>query len=127
MQIKEFCEMTGLGRDTVRFYEKQGLIAPKVRANGYREYGEAEVERVREVQLGQMLGFTLREIRKGMEAWRKGRLDGATKVRLMEVKLGEVSGRIGELKQVEKYLKEKIRWMRAGEKGAGPRWMKRQC
>jgi DNA-binding transcriptional MerR regulator len=125
MQIKEFCERSGLGRDTVRFYERQRLLEPRLRSNGYREYGQADLDRVREIQIGQLLGFTLREIRSGMELWKKGELQPEVKRALIEHKLAELREKLGELRRVEKYLVAKLKWMDGGEKGSGPNWMQR--
>lgn len=122
MRIKEFCEKSGLSRDTVRFYEKRGLLSPRIGENRYREYGAAEMERVAEVELGQMMGFTLREIEMGIRAWKQGELSLKRKMELMEGKLGEVRGRIAQLKTMERYLTRKLAWMQGGEKGKGPAW-----
>lgn len=62
MLIGELMDETGLSRDTLRYYERRGLIAPAYRReNGYREYGEDAVARLRFVRLLQGAGFTLRE------------------------------------------------------------------
>ena len=48
MQIKELSERTGLPDKTIRFYEEVGVLPPPKRLpNGYRAYGDADVERVR--------------------------------------------------------------------------------
>lgn len=54
---------TGVAADTLRWYERQGLLpAPQRRPSGYREYDEAAVRRVRFVRGAKELGFTLEEI-----------------------------------------------------------------
>ena len=54
---------TGVAADTLRWYERQGLLpAPQRRPSGYREYEEAAVRRVRIVRGAMELGFTLEEI-----------------------------------------------------------------
>lgn len=42
MRIREFSELTGIGADTLRYYEKEGLLHPARDANGYRTYGERD-------------------------------------------------------------------------------------
>lgn len=57
-------ERTGVGVETIRFYERRGLIVqpPRPRSGGYRFYDDAIVERVRFIRRAQQLGFSLREI-----------------------------------------------------------------
>jgi DNA-binding transcriptional MerR regulator len=62
MQIGEIAEATGLSRDTLRFYEKRGLLRARRSANGYRDYPAEAVDLLRYIRLAQTLGFTLAEI-----------------------------------------------------------------
>ena len=62
MQIGEIANATGLSRDTLRFYEKRGLLRARRSANGYRDYPPEAVEWLRYLRLAQSLGFTLAEI-----------------------------------------------------------------
>ena len=51
MNIAEVERRTGLTCANIRFYEKEGLVAPARGANGYRDYTEADVETLRKVRL----------------------------------------------------------------------------
>ncbi|MRW87869.1 MerR family transcriptional regulator [Pseudoduganella sp. FT26W] len=62
MQIGEIASATGLSRDTLRFYEKRGLLRARRSANGYRDYPPEAVDWLRYIKLAQTLGFTLAEI-----------------------------------------------------------------
>jgi MerR family copper efflux transcriptional regulator len=63
MRIGELASRAGLNVQTLRFYEREGLLRPPVRtASGYRSYADSDLERVRFIRLCQGLGFTLREI-----------------------------------------------------------------
>ena len=62
MQIGDLAAATGLSRDTLRFYEKRGLLAPRRGGNGYRDYPPEAVQWMRYVRTAQSLGFTLAEI-----------------------------------------------------------------
>jgi len=62
MQIGEMADATGLSRDTLRFYEKRGLLRARRSANGYRDYPPEAVDWLRYIRLAQSLGFTLTEI-----------------------------------------------------------------
>lgn len=62
MQIGEIANATGLSRDTLRFYEKRGLLRARRGANGYRDYPPEAVDWLRYIRLAQTLGFSLAEI-----------------------------------------------------------------
>lgn len=64
MKINEVEAQVGITKKNIRFYEDQGLIAPRRNTqNGYREYGEEDVERLRQIKLMRKLGVPLEEIR----------------------------------------------------------------
>lgn len=61
--IGQVARETGLGVETIRFYERQGLIEkPPRRPSGYRQYGRGDVARLAFIQHAKTLGFSLREI-----------------------------------------------------------------
>lgn len=63
MRIGELAAHTGLSIDTVRFYERSGVLPPPARdASGYRRYGQAEVRMLLTVKWAQDLGFSLADI-----------------------------------------------------------------
>jgi MerR family copper efflux transcriptional regulator len=65
MRIGELAAKAEVNIQTLRFYEREGLLLPPVRAiSGYRSYAERDLERVRFIRLCQGIGFTLREIEK---------------------------------------------------------------
>ena len=55
MTIKEIETLSGLPRANIRYYESEGLIAPKRAENGYREYSQADAEVLLRVKLLQAL------------------------------------------------------------------------
>ena len=63
MNIAEVERRTGLTRANIRFYEKEGLVAPARSANGYRDYTEADVETLRKVRLLRQLRLSVADIR----------------------------------------------------------------
>lgn len=64
MGIGALAEKGGVGIDTVRYYERNGLLTPSGRlASGYRRYGDRELMQLRFIRRAQSLGFTLKEIR----------------------------------------------------------------
>jgi DNA-binding transcriptional MerR regulator len=89
----------GVGIDTVRYYERNGLLAPRTRlASGYRRYGELELARLRFIRRAQGLGFTLKEV-KELLALSAQRDVGRVK-RSAQTKLLDVEARIAALERV---------------------------
>ena len=65
MKINEVEAIVGVTRRNIRFYEKEGLLSPaRNNQNGYREYGDAEVEELERIKLLRKLGVPLDEIRR---------------------------------------------------------------
>ena len=99
MGIGALAKRAGVGIDTVRYYERNGLLAPKTRlASGYRRYSEVEVARLRFIRRAQALGFTLKEVRE-LLALSKSRDIARVKRRAQE-KLADVEQRIAALERV---------------------------
>jgi DNA-binding transcriptional MerR regulator len=97
--IGTLAKHAGVGIDTVRYYERSGLLAPKDRLpSGYRRYGALEVSRLRFIRRAQALGFTLKEIRE-LLALSRGR-DIARVKRKAQQKLGDIEKRIADLERV---------------------------
>jgi len=72
MLIGELSKRTGFSHDTIRFYEKKGLIdinKKERRDNNYKEYPEHVYERLMLIKTVKALGFTLNEIDEFIEAW----------------------------------------------------------
>jgi len=64
MTIGQVAQQAGVGVETVRFYERTGLLsAPPRRASGYRQYTQEAVRRIQFIKRSQELGFALKEIR----------------------------------------------------------------
>jgi MerR family copper efflux transcriptional regulator len=97
--IGQLAKRGGVGIDTVRYYERNGLLAPRDRlTSGYRRYGELEVARLRFIRRAQALGFTLKEI-KDLLALSAQRDVGRVK-RSAQAKLSDVETRIADLVRV---------------------------
>lgn len=64
MKIGELAQRSGLAASAIRFYEASGLLPEAERGpNGYRQYGDAALQRLQMIQLGQRLGFGLDQLR----------------------------------------------------------------
>ena len=65
MRIGELSAAIGVGVDTIRYYEREGLLAPPARqANGYRAYGKSQLERLSFIRHCRALEIPLAEIRR---------------------------------------------------------------
>ncbi|MCI8328662.1 MAG: MerR family transcriptional regulator [Oscillibacter sp.] len=65
MKINEVEALVGITRKNIRFYESEGLLAPRRNSeNGYRDYGDAEVATLLQIKLLRKLGVPLEEIRR---------------------------------------------------------------
>jgi Hg(II)-responsive transcriptional regulator len=63
LSIGQVARRAGVGVETVRFYEREGLLEePPRRASGYRQYSEEVITRLRFIRRAQQLGFSLKEI-----------------------------------------------------------------
>lgn len=97
--IGALAKRAGVGIDTVRYYERTGLLEPSARlASGYRRYSDAEVSRLRFIRKAQTLGFSLKEIR-DLLALSSSR-DVARVKRSAQTKLADVTQRIAELERI---------------------------
>ena len=64
MKINEVEALAGISKKNIRFYEEQGLLSPRRNSeNGYRDYGENEVEVLRRIKVLRKLGVPIEEIR----------------------------------------------------------------
>jgi len=65
VKINEVEALVGITRKNIRFYEGEGLLTPRRNSeNGYRDYGEAEVQTLLQIKLLRKLGVPLEEIRR---------------------------------------------------------------
>ena len=66
LKIGEVAKRSEVGIETIRYYERQGLLAePERRPSGYRQYDESVVSRLQFIRHAKQLGFTLSEIVRG--------------------------------------------------------------
>lgn len=104
--IGQVAKHLGIGIETIRFYEREGLIPePPRRPSGYRQYDESIVGRLQFIRHAKHLGFTLKEIRELLDLRRSD--DGPCDVRGMtRDKLAEIDRRIDELRQMRASLEQ---------------------
>ena len=104
MTISRFARAAGVGVETVRYYQRRGLLpVPKTRGEGYREYDLATVKRLRLIRGLQSAGFSLGEIGELIS------LDRGTKRLAIQAiaarKLEELNEKMREMRKVSSGLK----------------------
>jgi len=105
MRIGEVARRAEVPIDTVRYYEREGLIPPPVRrASGYRDYLEADVDRLRFMRRAKGLGFTLNEIRELLSLTALSSGDMAALNAQTQAKLRDVEDRIQSLTRIRDAL-----------------------
>ncbi len=117
LKTGELAKQAGVNVETLRFYEREGLLAePPRRASGYREYPPDTVQRIRFIQRAKELGFTLREI-KGLLQLRVDPDTTCAEVREQAAeKIADVKQKITDLKRIERALNKLMSTCR----GSGP-------
>jgi DNA-binding transcriptional MerR regulator len=104
MRAGELAAITGVNRETLRYYERRGLLAPPDRSpGGHRLYPAEAVTRLRVVKAAQRLGFTLDEVRELLDAGRAHGRDAGLQVQA-RAKLVEVEARIADLTTIRDNL-----------------------
>jgi len=109
LTIGALARRAGVAIDTVRYYEREGLLPePLRRASGYRSYGEGTVAQLRFIRRAKTLGFTLQEIRE-LLALSVDRRRGVKAVKQRaQRRLADIEARIAELERVRAGLAELI-------------------
>ena len=114
LSIGRLAKLANVSIDTIRFYEKAGLLAPHLRRpSGFREYSELDAKQLRFIRRGRQLGFTLEEIGE-LLALESGR-DSATHV--VQQRLRAIDRTIDELKRWRKGLVEFLEAPVTAERG----------
>ena len=73
MKIQQVEELVGISKKNIRFYEAEGLLSPGRAENGYRAYGQADVERLQRIKLLRKLDVPIEDIgacSRGRGLWR---------------------------------------------------------
>lgn len=107
MRIGHLAGKAGVAVDTVRYYERQGLLPePARRPSGYRDYGDDELQRLRFVRRCKALGFTLEETRELLLLNSDPKADRAEVRALTERRLADVDAKLRELQVLRNSLAE---------------------
>lgn len=101
----EMAQRTGCNLETIRYYEKIGLLPePPRRANGYRAYDHTHTRRLRFILRGRELGFGIEEIRGLLMLVDGGNQTCGEVQQRTELHLADVRGKIADLQRIERVL-----------------------
>lgn len=105
LTIGQLAKRAGVKIETVRYYERRGLIPePPRRESGYRQYSEDAVARIQFIKRAQELGFSLKEILELLSL----RVDGHTTCRDVkqraEAKISDIKVKMADLKRIKQAL-----------------------
>lgn len=112
----------GCNIETVRYYERIGLLPPPPRsAGGHRRYGEDLVKRLAFIRRSRELGFTLGEIRTLLALSAEDGQETCAEVRAVAARhLGEIRMKIADLRAMQQVLAETVARCDAGELSGCP-------
>ena len=106
LTIARAADAAGVGVETIRYYERRGLIRQPKSNGGYRRYGREQIDRIRFVKRAQALGFTLEEIESLLKLQ-----DGTDRRSVRQIatkRLQEINGRLTDLQRLQKALSHLI-------------------
>jgi MerR family transcriptional regulator, mercuric resistance operon regulatory protein len=105
LRIGDVAREAGVNVQTLRYYERRGLVAPAYRHSGQREYDESDIGRVRIIKAAQRLGFTLTEIQELFDLSAHRRATGELQSRAT-AKIAEIDARIARLEAMRANLEK---------------------
>ncbi len=108
MQIGAAARAAGVHVQTLRYYERRGLLPRPRRSRGnYRTYDDAAVRRVRAIKRAQQLGFTLEQVGE-LDRIRSGCSSAGRLESLAKEKLAEIDGKLADLRRMRRKLREVV-------------------
>ncbi|WP_316859972.1 Cu(I)-responsive transcriptional regulator [uncultured Cohaesibacter sp.] len=104
MQIREAAEKIGLPSKTLRYYEDIGLVVPSRKGNGYRDYSDEDVNRLRIIGKARKLGFGIEDCRNLLLLYEDQHRASADVKRIALAHLEEIDQKIAELQMMREDL-----------------------
>ena len=119
MLIGELHQTSGVGIETIRYYEKAGLLpAPARTGNGYRNYGSEHLERLSFIHHCRALDMPLAEIKQMLDFLAHPEADCGDINRLIDEQLARVRARLKAMRSLEKQLSQLRAHCEAGHTAA---------
>src|SRR6185369_787611 len=121
MTIGRVAKLAGVGVETSRFYEREGLLnKPKRKASGYRMFDAEVVNRIQFIKRVKELGFSLKEIRELLFLRVDSRATGKEVKKRVDSKIDQIDRRINDLKKVRNALAQLSRSTSKGKLSESP-------
>ena len=118
LTIGKLAEAGGVGVETVRYYQRTGLLPTPSGTGGIRRYGDEDLRRLRFIRMAQRAAFTLEEIRQLLA------LDSSQDRRrareLAQARIGTLDQQIADMQRARDYLQKLARQCSAGSSGPCP-------
>lgn len=112
MLIREVSRKTGVSVRSIRYYEAKGLIDVNRLANGYRDYDESIIDRIKTIQFYLGLGLTTEHIVQIIQCPTSGHKPMCKEAyRLYQIKLEEINRQLVLLNAIKSKLQERITQM----------------
>lgn len=108
MRIGELCSRTGYNKDTIRIYEKIGLLPVERHGRGFKDYTDWHELRLLHIKYAKAAGFTLSQMRDLLTDWVAGTLSNAEKQVILADQIQKVDTAMDELQRVRRYLNQKM-------------------
>ena len=119
MRISDAAAASGCHLETIRYYERVGLLpSPERTASGYRAYTPGDIDRLRFIARGRDLGFSLEEIRSLLKlSDSDDRLSCSEVDRVARAHLADVHARVADLRRMASELERVIDQCEGGHRG----------
>jgi DNA-binding transcriptional MerR regulator len=115
VKIGQVAQQAGVSVDTVRFYERRGVLpAAGRRPSGYRVFSESTVERIRTAKALQDMGFTLDEVIDALQAHDAGDATCDSERWRLEAVVDRIDAKIAELRRARRHAEGVLEACRAG-------------
>lgn len=103
--ISKLADQAGVSPDTLRYYERRGLLAPPARsASGYRLYGDEVLERLRFIRNARRMGLRLEDVKELLQILDRGACPCGHTTALVERRLAEVDAELARLGSMRREL-----------------------
>ena len=109
MQARKLSELSGISKDTIRYYEKIGLITQPARTdNGYRQYADTHLRQLKFIKYAQSVGFSLSKIKLAIPHLENPKPDCPILQEAIKEQLAEIDKKIEELTNAKSTLNKWI-------------------
>lgn len=106
MNIRQAATQSGLPTKTVRYYDEINLVSPGRAENGYRDYSEIEVHKLRFLGRARGLGFSLDDCRQLLSLYEDTNRASASVKKLTQAKIREIDYKLKELQSMRNTLRK---------------------